>query len=227
MPHIHCCCQQLISAFTSKTMSQESASSDYFDNDPGFLEALAAVPLPEGDPNIVSHFGTQDVSDDANLQSPTSSVGDNAPPSTQPGLKRRRADGSDEEMEMHGTTQHAVIASVDQDTSKSTYLTSNTYGASHFGNFGEYMNRKRQKLQIQNTEMDGDKHQSSSSRIFRGLQIYVSNSSFIAFMRPQSCKPTRQINGWTEPSVQELRQMIIQHGGIYHAYLDKKSLVSV
>lgn len=34
-----------------------------------------------------------------------------------------------------------------------------------------------------------------------------------------------QINGWTEPSVQDLRELILQHGGIFHAYLDKKSLV--
>ena len=37
----------------------------------------------------------------------------------------------------------------------------------------------------------------------------------------------QQINGWTEPSVQDLRKMIVQHGGIFHAYLDKKSLVYV
>jgi hypothetical protein len=35
----------------------------------------------------------------------------------------------------------------------------------------------------------------------------------------------RQIDGWTEPSVQDLRQLIVQHGGIFHAYLDRKALV--
>ncbi|KAI0657169.1 hypothetical protein C8Q70DRAFT_920218 [Cubamyces menziesii] len=69
------------------------------------------------------------------------------------------------------------------------------------------MTRKRAKLQIQNAEMDVDDEDSSGqSRIFSGLQIYI--------------------NGWTEPSVQDLRQMIIQHGGIFHPYLDKKSLVT-
>ncbi|KZT11147.1 DNA repair protein [Laetiporus sulphureus 93-53] len=67
------------------------------------------------------------------------------------------------------------------------------------------MARKRAKLQIQNAEMDTER-ESGTPRIFRGLQIYI--------------------NGWTEPSVQDLRQMIIQHGGIYHPYLDKKSLVT-
>ncbi|KAI0823867.1 hypothetical protein BC628DRAFT_1323948 [Trametes gibbosa] len=69
------------------------------------------------------------------------------------------------------------------------------------------MNRKRAKLQIQNAEMDGAEGASDQeSKIFRSLQIYI--------------------NGWTEPSVQDLRQLIIQYGGTYHAYLDKKSLVT-
>ncbi|OCH85466.1 DNA repair protein [Obba rivulosa] len=68
------------------------------------------------------------------------------------------------------------------------------------------MARKRAKLQIQNSELDRGEGQAGRSQIFRGLQIYI--------------------NGWTEPSVQDLRQLIIQHGGIYHAYLDKKGLVT-
>ncbi|KAI0648432.1 hypothetical protein C8Q79DRAFT_906130 [Trametes meyenii] len=69
------------------------------------------------------------------------------------------------------------------------------------------MTRKRAKLQVQNAEMDIDEENPvQRSRIFLGLQIYI--------------------NGWTEPSVQDLRQMIVRHGGIFHAYLDKKSLVT-
>lgn len=43
------------------------------------------------------------------------------------------------------------------------------YGASHFGQFGEYMRRKRAKLQIQNAVLA----QTEDSGIFRGLSIYV------------------------------------------------------
>ena len=43
------------------------------------------------------------------------------------------------------------------------------YGASHFGQFGEYMRRKRAKLQIQNAALA----QTEDSGIFRGLSIYV------------------------------------------------------
>ncbi|CAK5269398.1 unnamed protein product [Mycena citricolor] len=75
------------------------------------------------------------------------------------------------------------------------------YGEAHFGGFGEYMHRKRAKLQIQNSESGAAK-----SGIFKGVAIHV--------------------NGWTSPSVQELKQLIMDHGGIFQPYLDKKSLVT-
>ena len=37
----------------------------------------------------------------------------------------------------------------------------------------------------------------------------------------------KQVDGFTIPSVQELRKMVIEHGGEFHAYLDRKSLVYV
>jgi DNA repair protein REV1 len=43
------------------------------------------------------------------------------------------------------------------------------YGASSFGDYGEYMSRKRAKLQIQNADMVDLK-----STIFEGIEIYVS-----------------------------------------------------
>lgn len=35
------------------------------------------------------------------------------------------------------------------------------------------------------------------------------------------------INGYVDPPLDELRAMVLQNGGVYHAYLDKKSLVCV
>lgn len=56
----------------------------------------------------------------------------------------------------------------------SSYLDSNTYGASRFGEFGEYMRRKRAKLQIQNAEMgDTPGPIPSKSKLFNGLSIHV------------------------------------------------------
>ncbi|KAI6046688.1 hypothetical protein EDC04DRAFT_2557680 [Pisolithus marmoratus] len=66
------------------------------------------------------------------------------------------------------------------------------------------MHRKRAKLQIQNTSLEGTSD--AKSDIFRGLAIYI--------------------NGWTRPSVQELRKLIVTHGGVFQPYLDKKSLVT-
>jgi DNA repair protein REV1 len=45
------------------------------------------------------------------------------------------------------------------------------YGPSSFGDYGEYMSRKRAKLQIQNAEMTDVR-----SDIFKGVEIYVSHS---------------------------------------------------
>jgi DNA repair protein REV1 len=38
---------------------------------------------------------------------------------------------------------------------------------------------------------------------------------------------TIQINGYTQPSVQALRELIVKHGGIFQPYLDTKALVYV
>ncbi|KAF9519523.1 hypothetical protein BS47DRAFT_1358126 [Hydnum rufescens UP504] len=67
------------------------------------------------------------------------------------------------------------------------------YGASKFGGWSEYMGRKRAKLQIQNREIaEGSP---PKPQIFKGVQIYI--------------------NGRTEPPLQELRTMILEHGGIF------------
>ena len=56
----------------------------------------------------------------------------------------------------------------------SSYVDSDTYGASRFGGFGDYMRRKRAKLQIQNAEMgDNPDAGTSKSKLFNGLSIHV------------------------------------------------------
>ena len=75
------------------------------------------------------------------------------------------------EVEEDGADYHQVLSSVD---AKESYMNTHTYGASRFGQFGEYMSRKRAKLQIQNAEITNeDDGASSSNKIFNGLQIYV------------------------------------------------------
>ncbi|KAF4614910.1 hypothetical protein D9613_003349 [Agrocybe pediades] len=152
----------------------QSNSSDYFEGDDSqFLEALGTITLPGDVP--VEQKTSQDLEEEAE-----------PPPLAQP-LKRRYSQlfDDDEEATVHVEAEN------------------DTYGAAHFGNFGEYMRRKRAKLQIQNAQMSQD---SGDDGIFKGLAIYI--------------------NGWTKPSVQDLRQLIVQHGGIFHAYLDKKAMVT-
>ncbi|KAJ6531915.1 hypothetical protein B0H19DRAFT_1273095 [Mycena capillaripes] len=99
------------------------------------------------------------------------------PPPGQSSLKRRRYDGPEPVDEV-------------------------IYGPSGFGEFGQYMNRKRAKLQIQNSEITT----TAETQIFKGISVYV--------------------NGWTSPSVQEIRSLLVRNGGVFEPYLDKKSLVT-
>jgi DNA repair protein REV1 len=67
--------------------------------------------------------------------------------------------------------------------------TCDTYGASRFGGFGDYMRRKRAKLQIQNAQMSENNNDNASgeieSRIFQGIAIYV---RFLELPRlPEGC----------------------------------------
>lgn len=125
--------------------TQETASSDYYDNDPEFLKALTEVAI-DGEVGQTEEGG----------------------PSRQLASKRPRDPDSDKE----GSDLHDVLSSVDTCEHNVTYLDNHTYGASRFGEFGEYMSRKRAKLQIQNAEMDRDERE-GTPRIFKGLQIYV------------------------------------------------------
>ncbi|KAF8652221.1 hypothetical protein AX16_004499 [Volvariella volvacea WC 439] len=176
------------------TLSQ-SNSSDYFgEEDSAFLEALRDVVLPGDRPEDLGG-GHDDVGGD-----PDDTEELEPPPSTQPGMKRKRSLSP----ELRSVSPEQALQEKIQKPAAKVYDDSgDVYGAAHFGEFGEYMQRKRAKLQIQNAEIA---EAGSQSKIFEGLSIYV--------------------NGWTQPSVQELRRLIVQHGGIFQPYLDKKSLVT-
>lgn len=49
-----------------------------------------------------------------------------------------------------------------------------TYGSLKFGDFGEYMRRKRAKLQIQDADVRNNQENDEEKQIFKGLAIYVS-----------------------------------------------------
>jgi hypothetical protein len=89
--------------------------------------------------------------------------------------KRAYSVSSDDE---HPALAHSPVHTPDNKGTGS-YLDSDAYGASRFGGFGEYMRRKRAKLQIQNVEMGSTTPTviASTSKLFSGLSIYVGQSA--------------------------------------------------
>ncbi|KAJ5643270.1 DNA repair protein Rev1 [Penicillium longicatenatum] len=79
--------------------------------------------------------------------------------------------------------------------------TGEEYEASSFGGFGDYMRRKKMKLQ----NLDAEIRASSGDcpPIFRGIVAHV--------------------NGYTQPSLQDLHRLIVSHGGGFLQYLDNKT----
>jgi DNA repair protein REV1 len=128
--------------------ASQSNSSDYFeDEDYQFLEALGTAVLPGDLPNEPD---PEEESQELAL-----------PPPFQPSLKRSYSDISLDE---------------EKDNSELNVIENDTYGALRFGGFGEYMKRKRAKLQIQNAELEQPSATDdvAKSQIFKGIAIYVS-----------------------------------------------------
>ena len=128
--------------------ASQSNSSDYFeDEDPQFLEALGTAVLPGDLPNEPDP--EEEESQELAL-----------PPPFQPSVKRRYSHTSLDE---------------EKNDSELNVIENDTYGASRFGGFGEYMGRKRAKLQIQNAELKqpSETDDVAKSQIFKGIAIYV------------------------------------------------------
>lgn len=77
------------------------------------------------------------------------------------------------------------------------------YGASKFGGFPEYFRRK--KIKLQNLDAERRAH-SDHPAIFRGIVAHV--------------------NGYTQPSLNDLHDLIVRHGGGFIQYLDGKTMVT-
>nr|POE78069.1 dna repair protein rev1 [Quercus suber] len=78
------------------------------------------------------------------------------------------------------------------------------YGASAFGGFNEYFRRK--KIKLQNLDAELRAQSTDKPQIFKGLVCHV--------------------NGYTQPSLNDLHTMIVQHGGGFIQYLDGKTMVT-
>ena len=90
-----------------------------------------------------------------------------ATPESRATLKRSRSPS--EEADISNTSFHPVPAGERGETGDEN----DTYGRSHFGAWGEYMRRKRAKLQIQNSAQLEGEDDLERSRIFEGVSIYV------------------------------------------------------
>ncbi|KAF1925869.1 DNA repair protein [Didymella exigua CBS 183.55] len=78
------------------------------------------------------------------------------------------------------------------------------YGASAFGGFTDYFRRK--KIKLQNLDADLRAQAGDRPQMFRGIVAHV--------------------NGYTQPSLNDLHTIIVQHGGGFLQYLDGKTTVT-
>ena len=78
------------------------------------------------------------------------------------------------------------------------------YESSKFGGFPEYFRRK--KLKLQNLDAELRSRSTENPPIFRGVVVHV--------------------NGYTQPSLNDLHKLIVSHGGGFLQYLDGKTQVT-
>ncbi|CAK4025495.1 DNA repair REV1 [Lecanosticta acicola] len=78
------------------------------------------------------------------------------------------------------------------------------YEGSKFGGFSEYFRRK--KIKLQNLDAELRAQSSEKPQIFKGIVAHI--------------------NGYTQPSLNDLHTMIVQHGGGFIQYLDGKTMVT-
>jgi hypothetical protein len=124
------------------------------DESPVRSQSSSLEPPPPWQPRPQRNVPISPVQEDAITEESSQEL--EPPPATQPSLKRRRLEAFEERERLANNPQKDDV-----------------YGASHFGDFGEYMRRKRAKLQIQNAALRSKDH-ASGSGIFKGLSIYVS-----------------------------------------------------
>lgn len=164
-----------------------SSSSGLFGNDDSqFLEALREVNIPS---EIVSQPGLKEPSSSSELfGNEDSAYLDALSRITLPGdvdqsqceasipihhIPEHTTQDSGPRKRKRSVTPEGPRNSVTHDTqAKPLYTDSDVYGPSKFEGFGEYMYRKRAKLSIQNSEIEGSGN-GKKSTLFQGLSLYV------------------------------------------------------
>jgi len=160
------------------------------DDDPSFLEALTSVVIPNHTPRstttntfLAGRVATSKPQPDATqIGTHPSPLGKKRQRETSPGPSHKTTPNPNGSS---GNPPKTIIynlkpAKDDKNSRADTSDPSYVYGAAHFGDYGEYMHRKRAKLQIQNRQLAGateEEVQKSSHGFFKGVAIYVSYSS--------------------------------------------------
>lgn len=175
-----------------KTNSQ---SSDYFDDDPGFAEALATL-------DDSALFGSQPLACLDNVSSILADSGARSSQSSSQNRKRKRSisplSGQENSQEDPATMtssneqpSSAMEKTTIDDVPKLLFPTTDsgvsatpldTYAASKFGGLGDYKRRKRAKLQNQNESISTQASQLTQTTIFKSLAIYVCFELFSFFL---------------------------------------------
>jgi len=78
------------------------------------------------------------------------------------------------------------------------------YEGSTFGGFNQYFRRK--KIKLQNLDAQLRAQSEDKPKIFKGVVCHV--------------------NGYTQPSLKDLHNMVVQYGGGFVQYLDGKTMVT-
>jgi DNA repair protein REV1 len=136
------------------SVAKSSQSTNLFEDDrDDFEEALMQIDF---EPR--SHQNDQ-----------TDSKAPGAPPTPSLPQKRKHSEVELEPPEDEIDIDHTALASIRRKDDKN-----DIYGAITFGDWGEYMSRKRAKLQVQNKDLELE------SKIFKGIEIYVQNPFFFS-----------------------------------------------
>ncbi|OWZ60274.1 DNA repair protein REV1 [Cryptococcus neoformans c45] len=133
---------------------------------------------------------------EANTGEASSRVQDNSPLSKRPRTSTKSPD--------HGLTFLPNPQDIDPDDPQA-YLANPEYAPNRFGDIGDYMRKKEIKVQAQNASIAASAASGILPQIFTGLSFYI--------------------NGNTQPSMEQLRKLLLQRGGTVYPVLRNKTMV--
>ncbi|CAO1621641.1 unnamed protein product [Parajaminaea phylloscopi] len=263
-------------------LSQASATASSFgEDDTGFLDALASIPLSQGDEAArrpgqhladaatdggittepakppASHTSqrlddialdpyldlgemTQWKIADALAPAPAPAPWPHSTPDVEGAMRIRKrarfaspATGNAEQEGEQAASSTVQCDSATAGDTGQTYLNSSTYDALRFGDFSTYMRNKRAKLKVQEKSLQEQEAALLAAASASAGDVGVDGASAghndkttQHVYPPIFAGCTTYITGHTQPPYQELRRLIVLHGGNFMAYMDQKRPVT-